>query len=226
MELNSVFQFGGISVEQNAGVHKVGTDSLLLCRLARWPDATNILDIGTGTGICALYLASIHPKVKDFVGVDSFEAAAQLAGTNFERNALPCTCSALHLDLKSFAESTTQKFDLIVCNPPFFHEPSKSPKEHRQLARHTDALPPYQLFKSSKSLLSELGTLWVVIPYTQRENYIQTACLSGLYFNQEILVKTHPERPIERCVICYSHQARPYERKELLLQSIIDAHGF
>ena len=80
-----------------------------------------ILDLGTGTGAIALALASeLSPICQkrqislDIIGVDLMPDVVELAQSNAERNKL----NVQFLQSRWF-ENITEKFDLIVSNPPY-----------------------------------------------------------------------------------------------------------
>ena len=74
-----------------------------------------ILDLGTGSGCIAIALATERPNAKIFA-CDNSEASIKVAALNAEK---------LHLDNVTFFMSNwfeairTQRFDLIVSNPPY-----------------------------------------------------------------------------------------------------------
>jgi len=75
-----------------------------------------ILDIGTGSGAIALSLASELPHA-DMTATDLSEAALQIAGINADRLHTREGIRLLPGDL--FAPVASERFDLIVSNPPY-----------------------------------------------------------------------------------------------------------
>ena len=58
----SVFRFKNFNITQAKSAMKVGTDGVLLGSWASYKNPTEILDIGTGTGLIALMLAQRNSK--------------------------------------------------------------------------------------------------------------------------------------------------------------------
>jgi HemK-related putative methylase len=77
------------------------------------PDA-NVLDMGTGSGVCAVHAARHARRV---VAVDINPAAVRCAAINVALNGLDHRIEVRHGDL--FAPVAGERFDLIVFNPPF-----------------------------------------------------------------------------------------------------------
>jgi len=81
-------------------------------------DSANILDLGTGTGAIALSIAS--ERTNDMVVGSDFNAdAVKLAKRNAIRNQIK---NAEFLQSDWFKNIPSQKFDLIVSNPPYVAE--------------------------------------------------------------------------------------------------------
>jgi release factor glutamine methyltransferase len=77
------------------------------------PDA-EVLDMGTGSGVCAVFAAKYARRV---VAVDINSAAVRCASINALMNGLENKLEARHGDL--FAPVPAERFDLVLFNPPF-----------------------------------------------------------------------------------------------------------
>jgi HemK-related putative methylase len=99
------------------------------CALA--PDAA-VLDMGTGSGVCALTAAR---RARRVVAVDVSPAAVCCARVNALLNNLDERVDVREGDL--FAPLARERFDLVLFNPPFL---IGAPKDHRDAAwRSEDA---------------------------------------------------------------------------------------
>jgi methylase of polypeptide subunit release factors len=75
---------------------------------------SQVLDMGTGSGVCAVFAARYARRV---VAVDLNAAAARCAGINALLNHLEHRIEVRHGDL--FEPVAAERFDLILFNPPF-----------------------------------------------------------------------------------------------------------
>ena len=75
----------------------------------------SVLDLGTGSGICAVFAARHARRV---VAVDINRAAVRCAGINAAINGLADRIDCRHGDL--FAPLSGERFDAIFFNPPFY----------------------------------------------------------------------------------------------------------
>ncbi|MDE8604007.1 peptide chain release factor N(5)-glutamine methyltransferase [Marinomonas sp. RSW2] len=99
-------------------IPRADTERLVEVALSRLDvsKAHRILDLGTGTGAIALALAAERPRA-NVIGVDLVEGAVALAKRNALRNQL-CNVTFMHSSWFD-ALKGTEKFDLIVSNPPY-----------------------------------------------------------------------------------------------------------
>ena len=111
------FHFQRFSIAQSQEVFRVGTDGVLLGALANCMEAQNILEVGTGTGLIALMLAQRNPNAQ-ILALDINEKATELSRENFKNSPFSERLTSINQNFKAF--ETQQKFDLIVCNPPYF----------------------------------------------------------------------------------------------------------
>ena len=163
---------------------KVGTDALVLGCWAgeNLQGPTRILDIGTGSGILALMLAQRHERAV----VEAVELEPDAA-----RQAAENAASSPFRDRISVHEMAVQAWegadvDLVVCNPPFFHNHPKSPERKRNLARHDDTLPLHVLFAQAQRVTHDAGVFQFVFPTDRAEEVRAIASKEGWLLSQRI----------------------------------------
>ena len=83
-----------------------------------------VLDLGTGSGVCAIFAAQIAQRV---VAVDINPAAVRCAAINARLNHLEHRIEVRHGDL--FAPVAGERFDLIAFNPPFLRGAPRSDRD-------------------------------------------------------------------------------------------------
>jgi tRNA1Val (adenine37-N6)-methyltransferase len=175
----AIFHFKHFSIDQTDCAMKIGTDALVL---AAWVNTENqvhkILDIGTGTGVLSLMMAQKFPNsIIHAIEID--EKACNQANQNFNQNELGKNCKAFQADF--LEHSFSSQYDLIISNPPYFSQSTKASSLERTLARHNDSLPLKDFLKKSKELLSEIGTLHLIIPFEESKILINYAQEIGLF---------------------------------------------
>jgi len=219
------FRFQQFAIRDDGAAMKIGTDAVLLGSWAPIRDAKTVLEIGTGCGIVALMLAQRSQTLDSKIAaIDIDRGAAQQALENFQQspwpNRLPAHVAEIHQSLQQFAnQNQNQRFDLIVCNPPFF-EPESNPEDSpRQKARTTQTLTRESLLRSAKSLLQRSGHLSIVIPYDQTEATIAAAKSNGLHLWSRTDVLSTPSTNPKRSLLEFgSVPSDDFEHNELIVE--------
>ena len=193
------FQFKYFGIMQDKCGMKVGTDGVLLGAWAL--GGGKMLDIGTGTGLVALMMAQRFPQsVVDAIDID--EEACWQAMENVAASPFAERIYVRHSSLQDFHSS--QPYDAIVSNPPFFVDSLKNPDSKRSLARHTDTLSFADLFAGAKRLLTEHGSLSIVVPTDVFGRIEEEACYKGFMLVRKCMVKTVERKAPKRILLTFS----------------------
>ena len=200
------FRCQQFTVHQKNTVMKVGTDGLLLGALASVPNSTNsILEIGSGTGLISLMLAQ-RSRADQIDAVEIQEDAYELSVTNFENSPWGDRLFCYHVSFQEFAEEIDDKYDLIISNPPFFTSGLKSTSNQRNTERFTDTLPFEAICTGAVKLLSDRGTLCLILPYDQFKIFSRNANSQGLHLQKSILIQGQPTGITNRIICSYTLQ--------------------
>lgn len=191
------FTFRQFHIEQDKCAMKVGTDGVLLGSWAK--GGKRILDIGTGTGLIALMMAQRFPDANiDAIEID--ENAVIQATENVLRSPFAKQIAVKHCSLQTYSE-TKEKYDSIICNPPYFVDSLKNNDNNRTVARHTDTLPFNELIKCAYQLLTPNGHFSLVLPVESYRILEPEAILNGFSVIKKVLVKTTPSKQPKRILV-------------------------
>ena len=163
------FRFKQFAVEQDDVAMKVGTDGVLLGAWVGCDGAKRILDIGTGTGVIALMLAQRNSQAK-IHAVEIDETATCRARSNFDMSPWAERLIVANCAVQKFESS--EKFDLIISNPPYFVDSLLPPDAKRSTARHTHDLSFEELDKAVCRLLADNGRFALILPTAEFEKYL------------------------------------------------------
>ena len=184
---------------------KVGTDGVLLGSWVSCKKANTILDIGCGTGLISLMLAQRNLKSK-ITGIEIDAIASQEAQLNVSSSNWQERIRIEHTSLQNFKPET--QFDLIVSNPPFFHE--NKAEDRRATARHTNSLSFEELIMNAANLLSVKGIFGVIIPKYSEKHFCEIARVHNLYCNRVCNVKGNDKVDVKRVMLEFSfNKAKP-----------------
>lgn len=209
------FQFKHFTITQDNTAMKVGTDGVLL---GAWSNhnGNHFLDIGTGTGLIALMLAQRNSTaVIDAIEID--KAAAEQAKDNFNNSTWSERLTILNSSIQDFKPA--KKYDLIVCNPPFFINSTKAPNQSRTTARHNDDLPFDELINTVKRLLSTKGIFSVILPIEEGNQLIDIANKEHLNLNRKCIVKPNPNKNPKRILMEFSFVPSETKEEEITIET-------
>jgi tRNA1Val (adenine37-N6)-methyltransferase len=195
----SVFKFKEFSIIQEKSAMKVGTDGVLLGSWVSCEKASNILDIGCGTGLITLMLGQRN-LYSNVTGIEIDKIASQEAQLNISNSDWEERIEIKHTCLQHFTPQI--KFDLIVSNPPFFSQ-NKSQKS-RDIARHTNTLSFEELIDNAAKLLAKKGIFSVIIPKDSEEYFCKISAIYKLYCNRVCYVKGNEKSDMKRVMMEFS----------------------
>jgi tRNA1Val (adenine37-N6)-methyltransferase len=213
---DTTFRFRQFTIRQDKCAMKVGTDSVLLGSWVNAVDASEILDIGTGTGIIALMLAQKSFGQIDAIDVD--ENACKQARENFMISPWFDRLNVIHQSFQEFSKTTIKKYDLIVSNPPYFHHASKPSEESRLNARHNELICFNELIEGVKRILVPHGRFCLILPFKEGKEFMDICLRHGLYCHELVRVKTKPDKLEKRFIMEFISSFGVMHESEFIIQ--------
>ena len=211
------FHFKSFSIKQEQSAMKVGTDGVLL---GAWTKPSSyphqILDIGTGTGLVAIMLAQRFSR-SQIHAVDIDLASAEEALFNAQSSPWSERLNITHCALQDYNPSN--KYDLIVSNPPYFRNTTLSNDKSRALARNNVALSLDYLIEKSYDLLHENGELALIVPSNEFETIQSLAVKFNFYIIKLCWIKGNHQSHIKRLLIALSKNKKILEENSLTIEN-------
>ncbi len=210
------FQFKYFTISQNRTALKVGTDSMLLGALISAKNPKYALDLGAGTGVLSLMLCQKFPILNvDAIEID--KGAFQDCLFNVRKSRWSKQVNVMQGDYLNYVFS--RSYDLIVSNPPFYLEQSAGMKSTNELSKHTSKKRFHRFILLLKSLLTEDGTCWLIIPHTQLdllEDYVKRV---SLHISRIVIIDAKESKPNSRVVVALSNFYTPVNTFRLIIRN-------
>ena len=218
---DSSFSFKQFTVRHDRCAMKVGTDGVLLGAWAPVDGVRRVLDVGTGTGLIALQLAQRNASLRvSAVEIDA--DAARQAAENVARSPWGDRIEVICADFKDFQSS--DGFDLIVSNPPYFVDALPCPDLQRNTARHAGELTYDLLFRRAVRLLAEEGVVSIIVPAEVERVAEEAAWMQGLCPRRRTRVFTKAGKPARRVLLTFSRQLGPVDEDTLCIHRPDGSH--
>lgn len=187
---DEIFKWKEISITQSDLVFKIGTDAILLASwIPKIVHETNyIFDVGTGTGILAMAMSHAYPMaLVDAIDID--ENAVSLARGNF--NSMP-TVMNMNAKHQSVFDKVSKKYDLVICNPPYYFGMTGKGINTSNIARHA-IHTVREWIGALEQHMAKAGHLCLVAPSDKAHEWIRSANESGLYCMHRLNVFSRKE---------------------------------
>lgn len=208
---SETFRFKKFELRHSSSSMPVGTDGVLL---GAWSDVTfcntkpgcKIIDIGCGCGLIAMMIAQRCPLC-NVEGIDIDEASVGEATINAQASPFADMVHFYQADVIEFSQrETIDKYELVVCNPPYYTEDTMPPDTRRSMARNSVHLSFENLLNSVCRLLADGGIFAVVIPMNAREHFVTIAMTLGLRLRRECRVRTVLRKTPKRVLLEFVNQ--------------------
>ena len=168
------------------------SDACIFGALADFQNATQILDIGSGTGVLSLMMAQKFPSAR-VQGIDIHLPSVEQARENGINSPFADRVSFLHDNILDFEPAAP--INGIICNPPFFENHLPSSDETRRLARHAQSFTLLSLTARCARLLQPNGELLLLLPASS-QNQILAALQQNQFSPQTITtIQATPTKP-------------------------------
>lgn len=201
---NDWFRFKQFTIQQKHAAMKVGTDGVLLGAWSSVPSpGSRVLDIGTGTGLIALMIAQRAMNVE----VDALEidpSSAQQAKENFQDSPWKERIQCIQSSFQEYSSQNKNRYDLIICNPPYFSGSAKTPSKEKNLARHDDTLSLEDLFRDAVSLMKKTSIFSLILPVQKEVQAMNLSKEHQLYCKRLTRVVPTPGKAAKRLLLEFS----------------------
>jgi HemK-related putative methylase len=153
-----------------------------------------ILDMGTGTGIIAIFLEMVKSRVNSLqcriYASDIIPNAIHSAKLNAKLNKVNNRITFIESNLfKSFPQDLSHSFDIIIFNPPYLPSIENSAKKYRDYTWNggdTGLEIIHDFFKQVKNFLSNRGVIYFICSSNSLVKSLVTQLTSNNFLVEEV----------------------------------------
>ncbi len=158
-------QINNLKIIQNKSGFCFGIDSVLLSDFAKnIKNNSNVIDLGTGTGIIPILL-SAKCSLKKIIGVEIQKSVAEMAKRSVRLNNLDNLIEIWCDDIKNLENNNCfESFDAVVTNPPYMKNNTGLTNENelKLISRHEIECNLEDIARISNKLLKNNGVIYMV----------------------------------------------------------------
>lgn len=199
-----VFRFKQFNCVHGSGSMKIGVDAVLIGAWAGVGNLSNILEVGTGCGVISLMCAQRFTNA-NIIAIDIDKDSVLEAEENVMSSPWKHRIKVI---LEDFNSINLNNIDLILSNPPYFNSGILTPDTPRLKARHQDFLSPVSLITRGVGMLSENGSIAMIVPSSRLDELIEAAHSFNLILTNALFIKGNPSAPIKRVLTQFSKSGR------------------
>ena len=160
-------EYNNLKIIQNKKGFCFGIDSVLITDFAREIKQGSLgVDLGTGTGIISILLAT-KTKLSKIIGIEIQKDIADMASRSVKLNSLENKIEIRNIDIKDIIEKSLiekEKYDFVVTNPPYkkIETGKTNENEYKFISRHEVTANLEDFIKTSKYVLKDRGCFYIV----------------------------------------------------------------
>jgi tRNA1Val (adenine37-N6)-methyltransferase len=205
-----------LTIHQSKHDHRFSLDSLILAQNIFPKKKCRILELGCGCGIISIMIARKFPDAH-IIGIDILKTAVDIARQNVRINGVSDRVTILERDLRTLKGDSFERFQYIVCNPPFRKEKSGRPNVtyEKLIAREEIACTLNEILAISRKLLVDRGELSLIYPVGRIAELMVQMCSFKITPTDLIPVYTKQNHPAKWSVV----KGRLNSRNELRIHA-------
>jgi tRNA1Val (adenine37-N6)-methyltransferase len=174
-----------------------------------------VLDIGAGSGLLSLMLMQLGAG--RVTAVELAASACRDAAANFATGPWSGRLELVPRSIQAYATDCDRRYDLIISNPPFFEQHTKSDTKLRRLARHADRLPYAELVPIAARLMREDGCFYLLIPVHGVARVSALAAAAGLRLNGRVDYAGHGHSQAKVAALSFSRRPEMFVSRRLVI---------
>ncbi len=206
-------ELNNLKIIQNSNGFCFGMDSVLLSDFAKdIKESSEIIDLGTGTGILPILLSAKTKNTK-ITGVEIQEQVAEMASRSVKLNNLQNRIQIICKEIKELSKIYKPcTFDAVVTNPPYkkLGTGKINEEEKMLISKHEIKASLKDFIEISKYLLKDKGCIYMVHRPERLVDIVQELCKHNLEPKTIKFVQPNEDKKPNLVLIKAVKNARPF----------------
>ncbi|HPD57878.1 MAG TPA: tRNA1(Val) (adenine(37)-N6)-methyltransferase [Smithellaceae bacterium] len=201
---------GQLKICQRRNGYRFSLDALLLAHFVSLRKNTHAVELGCGSGVIMLIMASRFPHVH-FTGLEIQDELWELAQKNICINSLNERVAAIRGDAKDIKKYLPKSsFDCVFFNPPYrmLNSGRINPDSQKAIARHEIKGSVTDFIQAAKYLIKPNGKIFVIYPAKRLAHLIWTLKNNYMEPKRMRLVFSAADMPAEFVLVEAANQGR------------------
>lgn len=141
--------------------YKFTKDSIDLAKFCTIKSSDNVLEMCAGSGVISFYAFALNKFNKMYLN-ELQSSLCEDIYKNIEINNLQDKTVVKNVDLKNLkAQDFEKKFDVIICNPPYYKGNVQSLDFSKAICKHEIAITLKEIVKKASELIKDKGKLFL-----------------------------------------------------------------
>ncbi|MCS6981960.1 MAG: methyltransferase [Flavobacteriales bacterium] len=192
--MTKLFKFRHFALRQNHSPFPITSDAVTFaCWICFSKSEGHCVDVGAGTGLLTCILRHRFPSWQ-FYCIEKHPGAAEDCIFNVASLGIPVNHLACQDFLLSWPQHWPQRFDALVCNPPFYLNDLPNPKAEVAQTRHANTKTAQRLCEQLAFYLSAQGDLYMLLPARYVHNFLEWLADYDLHPRSFCMVKSTPHK--------------------------------
>lgn len=162
MEVIESLLIGNYKIIQDTSLYRFTSDSVLLARFPKAKKGERVADFCAGSGIVGLHFFAENEGVEQVTLFEMQQALAEMSRRTVALNGLAESFTVENCRLQEIPASYTERFSLILCNPPYERGGFEKADGRKALCRKELSLTLQELVGAAKRCLKFGGRFALV----------------------------------------------------------------